>query len=284
MFRVLFAAPLVALVLAAPAEAKRVRLFTPLEKLVRADAVLVGKVTAVEKEPAVVPAAPGAKEKLSYRVAVVKVETGIVGAGEVTHIKIGFEPTAADLNSAPPRRGPAPFSPTTNAEGLFFLTKHPSGDFYTITPMLSPVLVDVAGYKDQVAQAQAAAAALADPMKALKADKPADRLFAANVLVAKYRAYPEGGGEVENVKVPADESQLVLKALADADWKAARSDLSAYQSFSMLGLNDKDGWKPPMVKPGEDFIAKTKEAFVKWLDGPGKNYQLNRLEVKKAGK
>ncbi|MDY3551766.1 hypothetical protein R5W24_000845 [Gemmata sp. JC717] len=286
MIRTLFVAALAALLLVTPAEAKRVRMFTPLEKLARANAVVVGKVTAIEKEPALVPAEPGAKEKVSYRVAVVKVETPLIGAGEVTHIKVGFEPTGTNIDApAPPRRGGlSPFRPTVDAEGLFFLVKHPTGDFYTITPMLSPILADTADYKDRVAEAKKAAAALADPMKALKADRAADRTLAANVLVAKYRAYPEGGGEATIAKVPADESALLLKTLAEADWKAEASGLTAYQSFSMLGLNDKDGWKFPMVKPGEDFITKTKEAFVKWLDGPGKTYQIDRFTAKVPGK
>lgn len=288
MIRNLFVAALVVAVLAAPAEAKRVRMFTTTEKLVRADAVVVGKVTALEKEPVTAPAAPGAKEKLSFRVAVVKVEGALVGAADVTHVKIGFEPVPADPSApAPPRRsGPTPFAPAADSEGLFFLTKHHGGDFYVITGMLAPVLTAAPDYKDQVALAKQAAAVLADPAKALKTEKPADRTFAANVLVNKYRAHPEGG-EVGTARVPADESALVLKALAAADWKGdpnGRPDLNAFQSFSLLGLTEKDGWKPPVVKPGEDFIGKTKEAFVTWLDGPGKGYQINKLVVKKTGK
>lgn len=289
MIRNLFVAALAAAALAAPAEAKRARMFTTTEKLVRADAVVVGKVTAIEKEPVTAPAEPGAKEKLSYRVAVVKVEGALVGAADATHVKIGFEPVSADPSvPAPPRRsGPSAFVPAADAEGLFFLTKHHSGDFYVITGMLAPVLTTAPDYKDQLALAKQAAAVLADPTKALKAEKPADRTFAANILVNKYRAYPESGGAVETAKVPADESQLVLKALAAADWKGdpnGRPDLNAFQSFSLLGLTDKDGWKQPAVKPGEDFVGKTKEAFVAWLDGPGKGYQINKLVVKKTGK
>ncbi|HEY1186059.1 MAG TPA: hypothetical protein VGE74_00320 [Gemmata sp.] len=287
MIRTLFVAALAALLLVTPAEAKRVRMFTPLEKLARADAVVVGKVTAIEKEPAAVAAEPGAKEKLSYRVAVVKVETGLIGAANVTHIKVGFSPVAANADApVRPGRGLSPFSPTEGAEGVFFLTKHHTGDFYVIGTMLAPVLTTAPDYKDQLALVKKAAGVLADPMKALKADK-ADRAFAANVLLSKYRAYPDGGGEVGTVKVDAEESKLILKALAEGNWKGdpnTPNDIGAYLSFSLLGLNDKDGWKQPVVKPGEDFIEKTKEAFVKWLDGPGKNYQVNKLVAKKSGK
>jgi len=57
--------------------------------------------------------------------------------------------------------------------------------------------------------------------------------------------------------------------------------LGVSAAFSVLGLNDKDGWKYPMVKPGEDFIDKTKEAFTAWLAGPGKDYQVSKLVPKK---
>jgi len=35
------------------------------------------------------------------------------------------------------------------------------------------------------------------------------------------------------------------------------------------------------VKPDEDFIDKTKEAFTAWVAGAGKDYQINKLVVKK---
>lgn len=284
MTRTLLVAPLVALALAAPVDAKRIRMFTPTEKALRADAVVVGKVTAIEKEPTAVPGAPGEPGARSYRVAVVKVETGLIGAANVTHVKIGFEPVAPD---APRRSGPGPFVPTEGTEALFFLTKHPAGDFYTVSPMLSPTDTTALDYKDQIALVKRAAAVLTDPVKALKADRADDRSFAANMLVNKYRAYPESGGEVENIKVPADESRLVLKTLAESDWKPAPNapdTLNPYRTFGLLGLNNQDGWTPPATKPGEDIVAATKEAFVKWLDGPGKGYQIRAFALKKPGK
>jgi hypothetical protein len=295
MIRYFLAAAAAALVLTTPVEAKRaIRVFTPVEKLVRADTVVIGKVTAIEKDTVLAEPAPGVKDKQTYKVAVIKIENGLVGAANVTHVKVAFIPPA---RQEPPAVGPgrpgAPgrggFGPVTLAEGmegLFYLNKHHSGEFYIISPIMAPTEAKAEGYKDQVALAKKGAAVLTDPMKALKADKADERAFAAMVLIGKYRSYPENivGGKVENEKVPADESKLVLKALADANWKPNPNDANApnvYQAFSQIGLNDKDGWKYPMVKPGEDFIDKTKEAFVAWLSGAGKDYQLNRFVVKK---
>ncbi len=284
MIRYLLVAAVAALVLTTPVEAKRaILLYTPVQKLVRADAVVVGKVTALEKEAVTATPNPGATEKLSYKVAVIKVETGLVGAANVTHIKVGFFPPPP-ANPAVPvrpiRGGFQQVNLTEGMEGLFYLTKHHSGDFYTISPMLNPIDAKADDYKAQVAQATAGAAVLADPMKALKAEKAADRYSAATVLVQKYRAYPENGA-AEQVKVSADESTLVLKALAEGNWTPDPNAPNGYQAFAQLGLTDKDGWKYPQVKPGEDVYAKTKEAFVAWLAGAGKDYQISKWAPKK---
>ena len=293
MYRYLLTAAAAALVLATPIEAKRaILIVSPLQKLTRAETVVVGKVTAIEKDIVTATPHPDVKDKLTYKVAVIKVETGLVGAANVTHVKVAFTPPPPDRGEPPAvgpgvRPGRGGFGPvylTEGQEGLFYLTKHHSGEFYIINPLLAPIDAKAGDYKDQLAQAKKAAAALADPMKALKAEKADDRAFAAIMIVTKYRTYPEGGGEVENVKVPADESKLLLKALAEANWKPDRNGdaPNGYAAFAQLGLlNDKDGWKYPMVKPGEDFIDKTKEAFVAWLAGPGKDYQINKLVPKK---
>ena len=287
MLRTLLAAVAVVAVLPAPAGAKKaVRAFSPLDKLVRADAVVVGKVTALEKEAVLATPAPGAAEKLSYTVAVIKVETAIAGVPNATHVKVGFFPPAPAPapGDRPVRGGYQPVNLAVGTEGLFYLAKHHTGDFYVVSPTMPPVEAKADDYKAQVALVKTAAAALADPAKALKAEKAADRLVAATVLVTKYRAYPDGGGEVVEAKVPADVSALALKALAEGNWMPDPNDpigANGYQAFAQLGLGEQDGWKYPVVKPGEDVYAKTREAFTKWLAGPGKDYQIKTWAAKK---
>ena len=285
MIRILFVAVLAVAVVVPPAEAKRaIIIYTPLQKLAHADVVLVGKVTALEKDDVLVAPFAGATDKVSFKVAVVKVENGLVGAANVTHVKVGFIPPPA---AAPPGRplpgrgGSQSVNLTEGTEALFYLTKHHSGEFYTINPITPPIESNANGYKDELALTKKGAAALADPAKALKADKADDRFLAAVVLVTKFRTYPNDGREVETVTVPADESRRVLAALAAGNWKPDGNAVNAYQVFSMLGLTAQDGWKQPMVKPGEDFIAKTREAFTAWLAGPGKDYQIKKIVPKK---
>ncbi|MBY0459031.1 MAG: hypothetical protein K2V38_16970, partial [Gemmataceae bacterium] len=74
--RKLIGAVAVVLAVAATAEAKRVMIaYNPVQKLVRADAVVIGKVTALEKELTQATPFPDAKDKIGYKVAVIKVET-----------------------------------------------------------------------------------------------------------------------------------------------------------------------------------------------------------------
>ncbi|MBN9122334.1 MAG: hypothetical protein J0I06_24875 [Planctomycetes bacterium] len=277
-----------AVLLAVPASAKRVvRPFSPVEKLVLAETVVIGKVTAIEKDTVNTAPAPGA-EKVAHQIAVIKVESGLVGAANVTHIKVGFVPPA---RGEPPAIGPGRFGGgfgpvvlTEGLEGLFYLTRHHTGEFYTAPAMLTPATTGDAGYKGEVAFVKKAAVVLADPVKALKADKADARAFAAAVLARKYGSYPISGGAFETEKVSREESALILKALAEGDWTIDPTDvneLNGYRTFGQLRLTDADGWKPPVVKAGENHVEKTKEAFVAWLAGPGKDHQVRKFVPKK---
>jgi|GEM_PF-654303 len=287
MFRVLFLVAVATLLIPTSVEAKRIGVVhTPLQKLVRADTVVVGKVTTFEKDTVDATPVPGVKDKQAYKIAIIKIESSLLGEANTTHVKVGFippPPGEEETPATPPgrsiRTGFEPVYLTKDMEALFFLTKHHSGEFYIINTTLAPTDNTMIEYKDHIALAKRGGAVLTDPMKALKAEKAADRLFAAGVLMNKYKAYPEGGGEVTTAKVSAEESKLLLQALADGDWASIPNDrdaIGAYQTFSMLGLTDKDGWQYPVVKPGEDLVIKTKEAFAKWLTGPGKNYQITK--------
>lgn len=265
-----------ALAAVGPVSAKRIAAPPPpVQRALAAEVVVVGKVMAIEKESVGVAPAPGA-EKVEYRVAVVKVESGLAGAANLTHVKVGF-PAAAG-----PRRGLPVVALMEGQEGLFFLNKHPGAGFYSYNWMTSPVDATAPDYKAQVAVVKKALTAVADPMPALKAGRAEDRTLAAVALVLKYRTAPPTGGEVEPVKVPADESRLVLKALAEADWSKAEADQPrAVNAFYMLALGQNDGWTPPKPAPGTDYNSELRAAFAKWVAGPGKDYQISKLVAKK---
>jgi hypothetical protein len=296
MIRKLFAALAVAALLVVPAEAKgkrAIRIFTPVEKVAHAELVVTGKVASFDKDAMLVQYA-GDPNKVAHKVAVIKIEKGLLGAGKMTEVKVAFvAPPKPDPNAPPVRPGRpgrGGFQQIDLKEGqqaTFFLTRHVGGDYYAISPMLAPI-----DSKDENAKAAAevvakAAAAVADPVKALKAEKAEERFLAATAVISKYRSFPQDGRETTTEKVPAEESKLLLQALAEGDWsKYDQNTVNGSQVFYSLGLTEKDGWVQPVVvnnpgAPPVDFNAVMKDAFAQWLKGAGKNYQISKNVPKK---
>ncbi len=252
-------------------------------KFAASEVIVTGKVTAIEKDTVDATSPyPGAKDKVAYKVAVVKIDGALAGAEKVTHIKIGFVPP--DPN-APPVRGSGgvirPREPVPELkEGqavLVFLSKHPTADFYVMPYRYLPADLGTDAGKKELEQVKKFATVLADPMKGLRSDTAAVRAETALLLVTKYRTAPTLAPKIEQVPVAADESKLILQALVEGNWNSG----PALLAFLQLGLTEKDGWKDPVVKPGENYIASTKDAFVKWLDAPGKDYRVKKFVPKK---
>ena len=286
---------------AANAPALRVAVIAPLptaQKVVAADAVVVGKVTSVEKETVDLEAYPGGP-KVAHTVAVLKVEDALVGAKNVTHIKVvspkpGEQPQpggpgggapARPILPPAPRGGFGPIAVTENQEGVFFLTKHPgSAGHYQINPGHNPLLTSDGAYKEELAKVKAASGVLSDPVKALAADKLDDRVQAALTLAYKYRAYPTNNptGVVDEVPVPGEEGKLLLKVLLDADW--VKTD--AHKLADALGLLPGQYGIPDVLPAqGEDPNAARQKAFKAWHAKFGDKFQVTKVVAKtKSGK
>jgi hypothetical protein len=261
---------------------------TPMQRAASSEVVLVGKVTAIEKEPVEVAPFPGAPNKVAYRIAVVKVQTPLAGADNLTHVKVAFLPRpAANPNPQPgpnrPRPGLQVPELKENDEFLFFLSRHPDGGFFAMSNMSLPISVADDEGKKALETAKKVTKALADPSKGLKSENADERFLTAAALLTRYRTYPDfASAGVDQTAIPADESRLILKALLERDWvKIEANAPSPTQLFFTLGLTDKDGWMMPKPQPGMVFNAVLKDEFARWLDGPGKDYQIKRLVPKK---
>ncbi|MDB5307302.1 MAG: hypothetical protein JWO38_1504 [Gemmataceae bacterium] len=296
---VVFAAGAVVALATGPAPGLMIAMKSPAERALSADVVVVGKVTAIEQDAVEAVPFPGAPNKVRFKVAVVKVESSLAGAGTLTHIKVGFVPPPPP---APPQPAPQPglVRPPIRRPGVFlpelkegeeyilFLVKHPETGFYVMPGRSPPLTAKGDEAKKEIEGLKKVLGVVADPAKALAAEKLDDRAFGAAVLISKYRTYPDLGGEVEQVPVPVEESRLILKALAAGDWtRFDRTAPNGMQAFYQLGLTEQDGWvapKPVPAQPGQppaNFNLVVKEAFVKWLDGPGKDYRVKRIVPKK---
>lgn len=232
-------------------------------RMLTAEVVMVGKVVSVEKEPVV-------DGQASFTVAKVKIEDGLTGTKNLTHVTVGF------LKSGGPQL----------AEGeqyLFFLTRHPTAGLHLMPWNMVPIAGKDTKFKAAVAEVTKAAAALKDPVAALKADKPADRGLAAVVLLTRYRTPPPNVRQLENEDLPEEESKLLLKALADADWTSGDgpNGPNGFTAFRGLALTQRDGWTPPGVKPGANAVEEYKRAFAAWLEGKGQEYRVKKLVPKK---
>jgi hypothetical protein len=270
------------LILALPAQADRIApIARPVERALRVPVVVVGKVTAVEKDTVDATLYPRATNKVAHKIAVVKIETRLAGAEDLTHIKVGFVPAAAGL-----RRGPDNPELKEGQEWLFFLVKHHGGEFHAIPYMTPPVESKADNYKAEVEAVKKMLATVADPAKALKAEKAEDRFNAAVAIVYHLRSAEGAAYGYDSEPLTAEASRPILKALTEGSWKPAPGleRMGGYNAFAMLGLTDKDGWKPPAPDPNGDFFEQTRAAFAKWLDGPGKDYRIKKIVPKKAEK
>ncbi|MCS6867032.1 MAG: hypothetical protein RMJ56_12400 [Gemmataceae bacterium] len=271
-----------------------VALPAPGQMAAQSPVVLTGKVTKIEEKEVEAPTPfHGAKEKQKYKIAVVKVDSVLAGAERLQEVRIGFIPPPKVDPNQPVRPRPPIGRPglgqtelKPGQERLFFLAQHPHADFYIIPNMSIPIDITTAEGKKQLDEVKKVTAVLADPRKALQSDQADVRAEAAAIMVMKYRAYPLFGGEVDQVPINAEESQLILKALADAEWKDTRfGQLSPLQAFYQLGLTEKDGWIQPMIvtvpgQPAPDFNAIMKDAYTRWLATAGKNYRIKKFVPK----
>ena len=266
-----------------------------IEKFMLSEVVVAGKVASIEKD-SVEATAPyaGAKEKQKYVVAVVKIDTGFAGADKLKEIKIGFVPwPKREPNDRPLRTDILMPELKEGQELLFFLAKHPTAGFYIMPGRNNPVDMKADSAKDDLEIVKRCAAVLADPMKGLKSDKADVRAETAAILLIKYRSWPGFVAEIEAVAIDAAENKLILRGLAEADWRfqgpRPRGTYAplAYLAFLHLGLTEKDGWVEPVVAPSPpgvpppDTGAVIGDAYGQWLNGPGKNYTIKKLVRKK---
>jgi hypothetical protein len=267
------------LVAASPAQALKIRMSPLPERVAQADAVVVGKVTEIEKKPVSAKPFPDAEDKMEYQVAVVEITNGIRGTGGLTHVRVAFPPPEPD---APPRpgirRGPV-MTLTKGQEGCFFLQQHFAENFYVMQPSAPSLDAKSDTFKEEVALAERFAKLLAEPMNGLKSKDVEQRLQTAGLLVARYRM-PKPG-QLKQEPIAAEESKLILKALLDADFSKPYqpNEVSAQQTFFLLGLEEKDGWNPA---PFQNFQQEFPAAAKKWLKEHAETYRIKRFVAGKA--
>ena len=263
------------------------------QKVMQAEAVVVGKVSSIDKEAVDLEQYAGGP-KVPHTVANVKLTDVLFGVKNVTHVKIVFVKPGDDqpqpgggvgpggpLPGRRPFPGQQAFVPAEDQEGVFFLQKHPAAaGYYVVQPGQAPLLSTDANYKDDLKTVTAMAAAFASPEKALAADKAEDRLTAALALAQKYRGFPANNpsGVVDEVAVPAGETKLFLKVLGEADW--AKTPDAARLADALGLVPGSFGLPVALPADGEEPLAARQKAFKAWADKYAAKFEVRKYVAK----
>jgi len=230
------AACLVVLATAVPVAACGYGVPSPLVRFAQADCVVVGKVTMIEPSPQTT-MAPWGGQKMTYNIAVIKVEETLKGSHGLTHIRLGL------LNHQMVQAG---------LEACFFLTRHPGASFFVqgFDFLDFPILkTGNSTFFQSVGSFRRMARLFENPVAGLRSSKQEDRLLTAALVILSCRTFrPQvHAGADKTEPIDALTNKLVLRALAEADWSKRIEDFRTApgQLFNDLGLTTKDGWKPP---------------------------------------
>ena len=101
------------------------------------------------------------------------------------------------------------------------------------------------------------------------------------MLVQRYRPLGAKANKQPEQPIDAEESKLLLKILAEADWKDVNEAISStiypphpYRIFLQLGVAKKDGFEPPINAP--DF-RETLGYTQSWLRDNQEKYRIKRV-------
>jgi hypothetical protein len=260
-------------VAAQPALKVAVRAPQPIpQRVATADAVLVGKVTTMEEKTVAAPLFPGAAQKVEYQIAVVKIKEPVLGVKGLTHVRVGFIPQQGGVIR------PLGYRPPTLAkdqEVCLFLTRQAGRTFYVMPAYYSVIDKKAPTFEKDVAEAKKDARLLADARAGLESKDINDRFLTAAMLVAKYRQRRLAAAPPKEQPIDAEESKLILQALADADWTPPKNpvpfQMTPQIAFNLLQLTPKDGWTPP-----RNFKELPDEAK-KWLKANAEKYRIQRF-------
>jgi len=261
---------------------------TPARQATQADVIVVGKVNQIEKEFSEATPNPGDMTKVIYHIAVVNISEGILGAKGLTSIRVGWQPLQVNPQGANiPRKGIPEATLTEGQEGVFFLLKHHEGDFYILIRYGQPLDKKAPDYESQLQSVKKIVKVIEDPVASLKAKEAGDRLFASAVLLHKYRTYVQTGGKMPvEQNIPAEQSKLILSAIAEAPWGKSEFyegiQIGAPGLFQMLRVQaNQFGFDPPKSMLGQDYQMAYGEYVKKWIKQNGDAYRIQRWVYEK---
>ena len=237
-------------------------------RVATADAVIVGKVEAIEPQDVKV-------GNSTHRIAVVRINDAVRGVKDEKTLRIGFVPLPMPQVGKGPiviSSGARPVQLAAGQEGLFILKKQAKETFYTIGGVVGYYINSDKnpGFDKEVQAAKTAAKLMDNPQAGLKSKDADERLLAAAILIDRYRTFR--GPTNKQEPIDAEESNEIMKVLADADWQGQLNfmGLRAHpqQLFQQLSVTAKDGFMPT----GTNYQA----AAQKWVRDNASKYRIQR--------
>jgi hypothetical protein len=269
------------------------------DRMVRSDIVVLGRVVAVKPKDVEAILSSASPYRLDYRIVVVKVNEVIHGPKELKELRLGFispdQDRAVDkTGKAMPKLSPLDARPVKVGEdGLFFLRKHHQDTFFVNFLFFNSFLPssDAPEFTKSLENARRLSKVLELPLEALKAENATNRFLASTMLINRYRLNGAKVGKLPEKAIDAEESKLILKTLAEADWKDVNEAISSskypphpYRVFLQLGVTKTDGFDPPKNAP--DF-RETLKYTQSWLRDNQEKYRIQRFsqpaQEKKTG-
>lgn len=244
------------------------------ERVAKFECIVVAKVVAVESQRIIAPVDRNSTQKADYAIAVLKVTENIKGATEEKPLRVGFLAPAERKGSIrpSPRFG---LTFKVGQEGLFFLTRHFQEPFYLAPTYFAFISAQSFNFQEEVSLSRLVQKMGTRLAGALESQNPQDRYYAAALLIQQYRDPKNAVKGARTELVDAKESQLILKALAEADWNQAGAlALTPWKMFSLLGLTAKDGF----TLSSEVRTAKERQrAAQAWLQKHAATYRIERI-------
>jgi hypothetical protein len=228
-----------------------------------ADAIVLGKVTAIDEKTVEAKAVPDGGGNATFTIATVSVSRVIHGPDD-KEIKVGFVRVAEDP------KDPDHQNLRKDRECCFVLYKHPDQPFYVYHDHRVDIFdSNHPWYERRIKVIEKCYDLMKDPKTVLKESKSdLDKLLCACLMIHRYRN-PKIGSKTE--PIDEEESRLILWTLSEADWgKELDINLAVnpQPAFLLLGLTEKDGWKP-----GGDV----RSAAETWLIDHRDTYRIQRF-------
>jgi len=253
----------------------------PVQRAAAAQTVVIGKVVSIEEKTVTAKRFPNDPDKAEYKVAVVKIDDAVLGAKGLTHVRVGFISATVDPNVK--IRRPLPVQLKKDDEVLLFLQPHFEANFQIAPYYYDGIFKkqDEKGFEKIAADVKRAGKLLSDPQAALTSKDAKDRADAAMLLIVHYRSGRAVQQKVKEEPIDAQESKLILEALAAADWGDGQfrwETLTPAMAFASLNLTAKDGW----VQPQD--LKQFPDAAKKWLKENAGKYRIKQWVEDKKNK